>query len=118
MEEIIRERELERERALKKAAEFAECVAKVFKGKLKVVVYGSYARGDFNAWSDIDVLVLTSDELPKSPIERLTKIERCLAMHPEIEPIILTFNEYKKLVKKRNPIAEDVEKYGIVVYER
>ncbi|MDQ6840088.1 MAG: nucleotidyltransferase domain-containing protein, partial [Actinomycetota bacterium] len=34
-----------------------------------VVVFGSYARGDFNTWSDIDVLVVC-DQLPADTRER------------------------------------------------
>ncbi len=39
------------------------------------VVFGSYARGDFNTWSDIDVLVL-ADVLPTDSQERLELLWR------------------------------------------
>ena len=28
-------------------------------GKVTVVLYGSYARGDFNLWSDVDILLIS-----------------------------------------------------------
>lgn len=28
-------------------------------GKVTVILYGSYARGDFNLWSDIDVILIS-----------------------------------------------------------
>lgn len=30
------------------------------------LLYGSYARGDFNEWSDIDALLVVENELPKT----------------------------------------------------
>jgi len=41
-------------------------------GRVKLalaLVYGSYARGDFNEWSDIDVLLVVEDNLPRNPLE-------------------------------------------------
>ncbi|MGI8900679.1 MAG: nucleotidyltransferase domain-containing protein [Nocardioides sp.] len=39
-----------------------------------VVVFGSVARGDFNVWSDIDVLVV-ADNLPARRLDRLGAID-------------------------------------------
>lgn len=40
---------------------FLEEVKRVLKGDLsKLIIYGSYARGDFNEHSDVDVMILTS----------------------------------------------------------
>jgi predicted nucleotidyltransferase len=36
----------------------------------KVILYGSYARGDFNANSDVDIMILV-----KTPEDKLEKIE-------------------------------------------
>ena len=38
--------------------EFAEEVKKKL-GKVTVVLYGSYARGDFNLWRDVDILLIS-----------------------------------------------------------
>ncbi|MBS7288260.1 MAG: nucleotidyltransferase domain-containing protein [Candidatus Freyarchaeota archaeon] len=42
--------------------------------KCTVVLVGSYARGDFNLWSDIGIL-LTSSELKGNPLDRLKKVD-------------------------------------------
>jgi predicted nucleotidyltransferase len=39
-----------------------------------VAVVGSVARGDFNKWSDLDVLVI-ADGLPGDPLERLALLD-------------------------------------------
>jgi len=47
---------------------FSESVRKIMGSNLsKILAYGSYARGDYNENSDIDVMVLTS--LPEDKIE-------------------------------------------------
>ncbi len=115
MEKIIEFRKKLREEALKKARIFAECVRKI--GKVTVIVFGSYARGDFNVWSDIDVLVITDAALPPNPLKRLDMIEECLATASEIEPIILTINEFRNRLRKRDPaIIEAIDK-GIVILD-
>jgi len=51
------------------ANQFAEKAKEAF-GKVSVWLYGSVARGDFNFWSDVDVL-LVAEDLPKHPLERV-----------------------------------------------
>jgi len=117
MEKVIRERLEELRRALEEARRFAVCASGVF-GEVTAVLYGSYARGDFNEWSDIDVLVLVREgALPKNPLERLSTVEKCLLQTPLVEPVILTVEEFRALVRKRNPIAEDVARHGIVLVD-
>lgn len=49
---------------------FARNVRKIMgKDLSKILVYGSYARGDYNENSDIDIMILTS--LPKDKIEHV-----------------------------------------------
>jgi len=45
-------------------------------GPVTVLLFGSYARGDFNLWSDVDVLVVVGDEvrLPDKPHRRTDPI--------------------------------------------
>ena len=40
--------------------EFIENVNKILENRIKrIVLYGSYARGDYNKSSDIDIMILT-----------------------------------------------------------
>lgn len=49
---------------------FARNVRKIMGRDLsKILVYGSYARGDYNENSDIDIMILTS--LPEDKIEQI-----------------------------------------------
>jgi len=52
--EIIEKRIKERNTIIKKSIEYA----KSLNFKCTVMLIGSYARGDFNLWSDIDILII------------------------------------------------------------
>ena len=46
--------------------EFEQCMRNVFKEDFcKILVYGSYARGDYNENSDVDVMILVNTPLEK-----------------------------------------------------
>ena len=54
--------------------EFAHGVKKILGNKLtKIILYGSYARGDYNENSDIDIMVLTT-----LTDEEIEKVETCI----------------------------------------
>ena len=69
------------------------------------VLHGSYARGDFNGWSDVDVLAVVKGPLPQDPLRRLDLVEGCLARAPRVEPIMITLEEFKTLLKKNDPLT-------------
>jgi len=54
--EIIREREKTRRKVISEAKAWA----KTLQFKSTVILVGSYARGDFNLWSDVDILLIAN----------------------------------------------------------
>jgi len=112
LERIIERRRALRDRAIEVARQFAECASSKL-GEIVAVLHGSYARGDFGEWSDVDVLVVVKGSLPKSPIERLGLVEDCLAKAPGVEPVIITSEEFKKLLKKNDPLVAGALKEGV-----
>ena len=56
--------------------EFRESLKEIYDGNLaKLILYGSYARGDFNSDSDIDLLVVLNEaEKPGKEIDRMIEI--------------------------------------------
>lgn len=77
------------------------------------VVFGSVARGDFNKWSDIDVLVI-SDELPPTQRERLDLLVG-RATPPGVQPVGWTTPELLARRAGRDPIAVESDLVGVVV---
>jgi len=104
--EIVEKRKKLRNKVIKKAFNW---VAKL-PFKTTAFLIGSYAKGDFNLWSDVDVLVL-SKKFKGNPLERL----KALDIPPGFQIIPLNLNEFKKLLNKKNPIVMDAFNFGIVL---
>ncbi len=77
---------------------------------ITAVIIGSYARGDFNVWSDVDVLLI-SDYFLGNPIERLRHIDPPSG----VEVIPLRIHEFRRLRERGDPIAVEADTIGIVV---
>jgi predicted nucleotidyltransferase len=77
-----------------------------------VVVFGSVARGDFNAWSDVDVLVIAED-LPDGARARLALLHD--PAFPGIEPVGWTPEELPARLQQGDPIATEAATVGLVV---
>ena len=114
MEKVVEERLGEWKRALREARVFAECAAERL-APAAVILYGSFARGDFNEWSDIDVLVVTGRRLPRNPLRRLEPIDECLRLSPRVEPLVLTLEELERSLEKRNPAVVEAVERGILL---
>ncbi|MGC9135387.1 nucleotidyltransferase domain-containing protein [Caldivirga sp.] len=102
MEKIIEWRRRLRDRAI----ELAKLIAGEVNGT--VLLVGSYARGDFNVDSDVDVLVVA--EFTEPPHRRLLNIN----MPPNVEVIALNIHEAINAVGKCYPIAHDIA-LGVVL---
>jgi predicted nucleotidyltransferase len=107
--EVVARRRAERHRLLDRAALFAQRLDPGL-GVRAVVVFGSVARGDFNVWSDIDVLVV-AEHLPAEYRDRLDAI----GWPPPsgVEPVVWTPREYRRQRERGNPIAVEAEQTGV-----
>lgn len=104
--EIIRERIRERRKIIEEAKEWAS----ELHFKVTAVLVGSYARGDFNKWSDVDIILIT-DEIKGNPLERLKNIN----IPPGYEVIIWTPQEFEIMIKKKNQLALEAVSKGITL---
>ncbi len=60
-------------------------------GRVTVILHGSYARGDFNMWSDIDLVIVSEKFRNTRILERYNLLPE---PPPRIEPILLTPEEF------------------------
>ncbi len=74
-----------------------------------VVVFGSVARGDFNVWSDVDVLVVAG-ALPDRQLDRLHSLG---ARQPLVQPVAWTEIELRRELARSNPIAVEAKERGV-----
>lgn len=104
MNKVLESRARERDEAIRLARRYARRLAKRL-GPLSAYVIGSYARGDFNEASDIDVLVI-SDALPSHPLKRMELLYSCVL--PGIEPRGYTTAEFRRRLETGDPAAREV----------
>lgn len=81
---------------------------------LRLVVYGSKARGDAHDESDIDLLLVVPDNAAemKRPLRRLGySLAAATAIAPSIQAY--TENEWESLKRLRSPYRASVERDGV-----
>lgn len=103
--EFLEERIRKREEVIGEALEWAEGLPY----EATVILIGSYARGDFNLWSDVDILLAAV--FRGNPVERL----RLVDMPPGFQVIPLTEGELLRLLRKGSPMAVEAMKIGVVL---
>jgi predicted nucleotidyltransferase len=108
----LAERARAREALIGKARAFVEEVAR--SGDLvAAVVYGSVARGDFNVWSDVDLL-LVLERLPEKAHERLARFSD--RVPAGVQVVAWTPDELADALRAKNPIACEAVTAGVVLH--
>jgi predicted nucleotidyltransferase len=103
---VLKRREHERERLLGVARDY---VAGLPPDIRAAVVFGSVARGDFNLWSDVDLL-LVADAFPHRWQDRLDLLPPRPAA---VQPIAWTVAEWAQQLARNNPIAREALEWGV-----
>lgn len=102
------------------AAEINEELIKLFGGKIqRIILYGSYARGDFNLESDVDIMVLLNCE-QKEIMERRKEISRIasrVGLKNDIMVSLLARNcaDYENQMEYQ-PFYQNIEREGVEIY--
>jgi predicted nucleotidyltransferase len=107
--EVVARRQSERDRLLREAQAFADRLDPAL-GIRWVAVFGSVARGDFNAYSDIDVLVV-ADRLPADYRQRLAALDWPSA--ERVEPVAWTVAEFARQLSRGNPVAVEAVELSV-----
>jgi predicted nucleotidyltransferase len=85
----------------------------------KVILYGSYARGDYREDSDIDIMILLdiSDIEIKEYFETLVDITFDFNMDNDVDikPIVKNENHFRKWVLNY-PFYANINREGVVLY--
>jgi predicted nucleotidyltransferase len=81
---------------------------------VKIVIFGSRARGDFGAESDTDIAIIVrglSRELKYQILDTIAEIEMKFIV--PLSVIVFSENEFERLKKRERKIALDIEKEGV-----
>ncbi len=81
----------------------------------RVILFGSFARGDDHGLSDVDLLIVKETDRPF--VERIGEVLALCDTALPVEPLVYTPEELARLIKEGNPFIEQVLEEGKVVYE-
>jgi len=93
----------------------------------KILVFGSYARGDAHQHSDLNLCVVISsaaeqplEEWPsKSWLYRAAKLtQRISSAEVAVDPYVFTEGEFDALREREHPLVGHILEEGRVVYEQ
>jgi predicted nucleotidyltransferase len=91
----------------------------------RIILFGSYARGDKSTNSDIDLLVVTGDDfIPRSFNEKSSIYQKVSNLITDIERevpvdlIVHTRPMYKKFMELGSMFSKKLASEGIVLYEK
>ncbi len=111
MSDVLADRRAERDRLMAIARTYAETLTARLPVRA-VVLAGSLARGDFNVWSDIDVIVI-ADALPERLPDRLALLG---ADAPGgVQAVGFTPTELRQAAGRANRLVLDAAAHGIVL---
>ena len=82
----------------------------------RVVVFGSFARGDTHEMSDLDLIVVK--ETDERFFRRIGRVrDACLEVDIEVQPLVYTPAELKSMLDDGNDFLETALAEGVVAYE-
>lgn len=92
---------LTQQEALGLVRRYKQVIAPRFDNKMRVMMFGSYAKGSANSWSDIDVAVI----VPKVEEDKWLATSVALGMDVDrvsllIEPVLMEYDEDTTLYRE------------------
>lgn len=82
----------------------------------RIIVFGSFARGDIHHGSDLDLVIIKNTK--EGFLKRMDHVLDLCDGEIAVEPLIYTEAEFEKMLREGNDFLETVNKEGKVVYER
>lgn len=85
---------------------------------VKILMYGSYARGDFDADSDVDIAAIVKGDRQtlQNNLKKVWDVSSDLELEYEtiVSPTVIPFDEYEKY-REDIPYYRNIEKEGVVI---
>ena len=90
------------------------CRRLVANGAQRIYLFGSYARGDADVDSDVDLVVIQDTSLPF--FDRLRAAWACAEPDWPVEILVYTPAEFAAMQRRGNALAETIAEEGIRLY--
>ena len=82
---------------------------------LRVILFGSGARGEMDEFSDLDFVVIKATDQPL--LDRLKEVALMCKAPGAIDLLVYTPEEWQRMQEAESPFAERVTQEGRIVYE-
>lgn len=82
----------------------------------KIILFGSFARGDFNEGSDVDLIVI--GDWHQDFLDRIKVLLDMNQFGLPLEPVGYTEQEFEQMANEGNRFVSEVMATGKVVYSR
>jgi predicted nucleotidyltransferase len=83
----------------------------------KIILFGSYARGESDEYSDLDFVVIK--KTAKRFLERLIEVAKLIDNDlGNVDVFVYTPEEFERMIEWENPFIERVLEEGRVLYEK
>lgn len=104
-----------RERARATIDQVVDCIVRHYDPE-KIIVFGSYARGDIHEGSDLDLLIVK--DTAERFTDRIGDVLRLCDFDIPVEPLVYTPDELRRMAERGNDFILTALGEGKVVYER
>ena len=94
--------------------QFAKRIAERFQPE-RVVLFGSYARGDATSDSDVDLLVVMRTD--EKPFWQSVKILQTVACPFATDLIVRTPDDLQRRMEWGDPFVREIVEHGVTLYE-
>lgn len=79
----------------------------------QIILFGSYARGDFHENSDVDLIIVGNFQ--EDFFSRIGKILEIAPLELDVEPFIYTKDEFNKMEQNENPFILNALSEGLMI---
>jgi len=84
----------------------------------RIILFGSYVRGEVHRDSDLDVLVVTGDEV-ENPRAESVRLRRCVrGVHMPMDILVVPESQFESLKDVPGLIYHEAWEHGKTAYER
>jgi hypothetical protein len=97
-----------------KIEKYVKKLVNVLKPNL-IILFGSFARGDINEGSDVDILVVA--DFKEDFLDRVRVLIDLNTFGIPVEPIGYTPEEFEEMKKAKNPFIMEILESGKVMYK-
>ena len=81
---------------------------------IKVIAFGSVARGESDQWSDLDLIVVAETDRPF--LERFKDFAGLYDVWPSLDLLVYTPAEFQRMVADENPLVMEALREGVILH--